>query len=428
MANDHSKVTADVIRAAMALAQRDVDLGLITIEQIEDIKRTRFAPVERKKIAEALSAQGMSNRQIAKVTGASPKTIDRDLGAPASNDAESASNDAPPDPQGDVSTVDTRRDTKGRQQPTKKKRRTLDDFEAEKRARAKTAAGDPEPAAIKPETVVEPASHDHNAPELQSEPAVVELRTPSARIDDLDEDIEVEIDPESRRSAFFLRADQAVRLAMYSGRTDPEIVEAAREAAKAWTTLADKLASDLDLEVTPTEEEEEDEEAVEDEADDDDEPVIESPKRKRRPKFIERKETLAEAVSWAFTDLTGLGDEMREAFDNTPESLQQSGVGMAREEAASTLECLSQPDVPAELAEVQVMWSEVSRAPSRHVSRAMRRDDAIAILDACVSVLSETADNESNPQDLRNAASCLRDEIEGAKEEAEYVEFPGMYG
>jgi hypothetical protein len=32
-ANEHSKVTADVIKAAMALAQRDVDLGLITVEQ-----------------------------------------------------------------------------------------------------------------------------------------------------------------------------------------------------------------------------------------------------------------------------------------------------------------------------------------------------------------------------------------------------------
>jgi hypothetical protein len=90
---ERSKVTADVIRAAMALAQRDVDLGLITVEQIESIPRTRFAPVERKKIAEALSAQGVSHRGIAKVTGASPKTIDRDLSA--SNGAKSASNDAP---------------------------------------------------------------------------------------------------------------------------------------------------------------------------------------------------------------------------------------------------------------------------------------------------------------------------------------------
>jgi helix-turn-helix protein len=82
-ANDPTaKVTADVIRAAMALAARDVDLGLITPEQIESIPRTRFAAVERKKIAEALSAQGMSKRAIAKATGVSHQTIARDLDGP----------------------------------------------------------------------------------------------------------------------------------------------------------------------------------------------------------------------------------------------------------------------------------------------------------------------------------------------------------
>jgi transposase len=76
---EHSKVTVEVIRAAMALAQRDVDLGLISIDEIESIPRTRFAPIERKKIAEALSAQGMSNRQIGKIVGVDHKTIANDL-------------------------------------------------------------------------------------------------------------------------------------------------------------------------------------------------------------------------------------------------------------------------------------------------------------------------------------------------------------
>jgi hypothetical protein len=95
--HDHSKVTADVIRAAMALAQRDVDLGLLTVEQIESIPRTRFAPVERQKIAAALSAQGMTNRQIAKAVGADEKTIRRDLDG-AAIAAEGAANAAPEQP------------------------------------------------------------------------------------------------------------------------------------------------------------------------------------------------------------------------------------------------------------------------------------------------------------------------------------------
>jgi transposase len=89
---EHSKITVEVIRAAMALAQRDVDLGLITVEQIEAIPRTRFAPVERKKIAEALSTQGMSNRQIAKVVGASEGTIRNDLSNGAQDCADTAQN------------------------------------------------------------------------------------------------------------------------------------------------------------------------------------------------------------------------------------------------------------------------------------------------------------------------------------------------
>lgn len=104
----HSKETIEVVRAALALAQRDVDLGLVTLAEIEAIPRTRFAPVERKKIAEALSAQGASTRQIAKVTGADQKTISRDLRE--ANASKSEANASPPEPQsngGDVETVTT---------------------------------------------------------------------------------------------------------------------------------------------------------------------------------------------------------------------------------------------------------------------------------------------------------------------------------
>jgi len=79
MAN-HSKETIEVVRAALALAQRDVDLGLATIAEIEAIPRTRFAPVERKKAARVLIARGASEREAAEVLGVERTTIRRDLG------------------------------------------------------------------------------------------------------------------------------------------------------------------------------------------------------------------------------------------------------------------------------------------------------------------------------------------------------------
>jgi len=63
----------------MALAQRDVDLGLVTIKEIEAIPRTRFAPVERKRVAKALIAGGASERQTAKALGVSKTTVRNDM-------------------------------------------------------------------------------------------------------------------------------------------------------------------------------------------------------------------------------------------------------------------------------------------------------------------------------------------------------------
>jgi len=53
--------------------------------------------------------------------------------------------------------------------------------------------------------------------------------------------IEDEIDPENYRTAFLLRAQQAVRFAVYSGPVTKESIAAARAVAAAWDTLARNL-------------------------------------------------------------------------------------------------------------------------------------------------------------------------------------------
>jgi hypothetical protein len=76
----HGKETIDVVRAAMALAQRDVDLGICDLDEILAIPRTRFAPVERARIAKALIESGASERQAAKTLKVSKTTVRQDLG------------------------------------------------------------------------------------------------------------------------------------------------------------------------------------------------------------------------------------------------------------------------------------------------------------------------------------------------------------
>jgi transposase-like protein len=73
----HSKETVEVVRAAMALAERDVSLGLANVDDIRSIPRTRFAPVERDRLIALRKAEGKSNREIAEEAGVSQKTVER---------------------------------------------------------------------------------------------------------------------------------------------------------------------------------------------------------------------------------------------------------------------------------------------------------------------------------------------------------------
>lgn len=146
-------------------------------------------------------------------------------------------------------------------------------------------------------------------------------------------------------------------------------------------------------------------------------------------KTTERKLSIVDAVSEAFGDIESLAEEMREAYDNTPESLQQSGVGERRGEAADNLESISAPDVPDSLSAFEVTLVRVQRTASqmRKLSRSDRRDDAVQTLDDVIQRLDELVETGSS-QEIRDDAEGLRDELDNVKSEAEAVEFPGMFG
>lgn len=136
---------------------------------------------------------------------------------------------------------------------------------------------------------------------------------------------------------------------------------------------------------------------------------------------ITRQLTVEEAVSEAFGGITSLGESMREAFDNTPESLQQSAAGEAREAAADALEGISEIEVPEKLRELTLKFS-TRTVPPRKQTRSWEREEASSLLSATVERLE--ADDLKNNEEAEELARELQD----ALDELDSVEFPGMYG
>lgn len=147
---------------------------------------------------------------------------------------------------------------------------------------------------------------------------------------------------------------------------------------------------------------------------------------KRARKLIDHESSLQGMIMDAMAAITTLAEEMREAYDNTPESLQSSGAGEARGEAADNLENISEPDVPDWLENVNHKWQSFP-GPKRP-SRAARRDEAVEMLRQVMERLDELKEEKSRSEEEREQAEALRDEIENIIDEAEAVEFPGMFG
>jgi hypothetical protein len=58
------------------------ELGLVEVEDLQSIPRTRFAAIERKKAVALLKSEGKSNRQIAEELEVNKDTVAEDLGKP----------------------------------------------------------------------------------------------------------------------------------------------------------------------------------------------------------------------------------------------------------------------------------------------------------------------------------------------------------
>lgn len=143
------------------------------------------------------------------------------------------------------------------------------------------------------------------------------------------------------------------------------------------------------------------------------------------------------SISDAFSELTSLGEEAREIVDNAPEGLNQTDRIQTFEATADALENLTEPDVPACIADLPVTYFEsVPTRKRQGTSRATRCSNAIGIISAVRDVadewVNEHVGEDGEPkegfEDDVEAVIQFVSECEEMESEAEGCEFPGMFG
>lgn len=153
-------------------------------------------------------------------------------------------------------------------------------------------------------------------------------------------------------------------------------------------------------------------------------------------KAEQRTGTLAQALSDAASDLSGLRDEMRDWADNM-EGNNMGHLDKCQEarDCADLLDCADQlpSDPPDAVKDAALTWSDsVNRRKGRGESRAVRRDNAVArlraVIEHCDEWLEENEDDGNNPvPDGYDDVEAFRDEVQSVADEVEGAEFPGMY-
>lgn len=169
---------------------------------------------------------------------------------------------------------------------------------------------------------------------------------------------------------------------------------------------------------------------------------------RKKAERVAEQSTMQGLIEGAFSVFSELADEMREAFDNTPENLQQSGVGEARGMAADELENnVDAPEVPEWLTDAPVSYFPETK---KRQSRSDRRGQATYELQQCIDALERLLDesgaghnDQAQEEAVDNAITDeqrdesesrqgdieeLRDELQNAIDSVDGVEFPGMYG
>lgn len=129
-------------------------------------------------------------------------------------------------------------------------------------------------------------------------------------------------------------------------------------------------------------------------------------------------------IDEAYQVIEELASEMREAYDNMPESLQQGDVGERRNEAADQLENISpnKPDWPSDAPSVDVVFFPHLDTSSR----SKRASEAADMLTTAAAEL-RAYEPEEGDTELKEQFEQLADQLEEDASDLESVDFPGMY-
>ena len=152
-------------------------------------------------------------------------------------------------------------------------------------------------------------------------------------------------------------------------------------------------------------------------------PTVEEMRTVIHAKFTTTADSL---VDDAVGELQCLGEELREWYDNLPESLQQSDKAYTLDESAGMLEAVYEPDLDDSATEVDVVF-----IPAINISsRRDRHAEAIAMLEAAKEALITADEGLDGELDLTkdNTHEEGVNDIENIIHEVECVEFPGMFG
>lgn len=136
--------------------------------------------------------------------------------------------------------------------------------------------------------------------------------------------------------------------------------------------------------------------------------------------------TLEYHVASAYSEIETLADELSEAFENMPESLQGSDLGEMRSEVSRELMEIAEepPMVPEEFASVELL-----HIPSTKVSsRGDRAEEAASRMEAVADKLSELVQNTKIRKSVAATVEEVVEQLTDHASSVRDVEFPGMYG